>query len=101
MALAGGFGPELRAATAELTYWQLTGGYEPGKATLLFKDKDSDLATAIDEAIRGLERLIDQYDEPDRCYFAQPHPAWTPRFSDHAQLARVAEWSAAAEEDEA
>jgi ATP-dependent helicase/nuclease subunit B len=44
--------------------------------------------------------LIDQYDEPARCYLAQPNPAWTPRFSDHAQLARVAEWSLAAEEDE-
>ncbi len=101
MALAGGFGPDLRAATAELTYWQLTGGYEPGKATTLFKGKDSELAAAIDTAIRGLESLIDQYDEPDRCYFAQPHPSWKPRFSDHDQLARVAEWSAAAEDDDA
>ena len=101
MALAGGFGPELRAETAELTYWQLTGGYEPGKATPLFKDKDAERTAAIDKAIRGLRNLIDQYDEPDRCYFAQPHPSWKPRFSDHDQLARVAEWSAAAEEDEA
>lgn len=100
MAEAGGFGPELRVATSELTYWQLTGGVEPGKATLLFKGKESELLAAIDEAIRGLERLIDQYDEPARCYLAQPNPAWTPRFSDHAQLARVAEWSLAAEEDE-
>ena len=100
MALAGGFGPELRAETAELTYWQLTGGYEPGKATPLFKDKDAERAAAIDKAIRGVESLIDQYDEPDRCYFAQPHPSWRPRFSDHDQLARVAEWSAAAEDEE-
>ena len=99
MALAGGFGPEFRAETAELTYWQLTGGFEPGDATALFKGQDSDLAKAIERAIRGLETLIDQYDEPARCYLAQPNPAWTPRFSDHAQLARVAEWSLAAEED--
>jgi ATP-dependent helicase/nuclease subunit B len=102
MAEAGGFGPELRAATAELTYWKLTGGFEPGKATPLFKGKDSDLLAAIGDAICGLERLIDQYDEPARCYLAQPNPAWTPRFSDHAQLARIAEWSLTAEpEDEA
>jgi ATP-dependent helicase/nuclease subunit B len=99
MAEAGGFGPELRAATAELAYWQLTGGFEPGKATALFKGKDSELLTAIDRAIRGLESLIDQYDEPDRCYFAHPNPSWMPRFSDHAQLARVAEWSLAADGD--
>jgi ATP-dependent helicase/nuclease subunit B len=100
MALAGGFGPELQTATAELTYWQLTGGFEPGKAAPLFKDHDDQLQKAIRDAIGGLEKLIDQYDEPDRCYLAHPHPAWTPRFSDYAQLERVAEWSAAAEEDE-
>ena len=100
MASAGGFGPELRASTAELTYWQLTGGFEPGKATPLFKSNETELQAAIDRAIGGLERLIDQYDEPDRCYLAQPHPAWTPRFSDHAQLARVAEWQVVAEEDD-
>jgi ATP-dependent helicase/nuclease subunit B len=100
MAEAGGFGPELRAGASELTYWQLTGGVEPGKTTALFKGKESELSEAIDKAIRGLERLIDQYDEPARCYLAQPNPAWTPRFSDHAQLARVAEWSSAAEDDE-
>lgn len=98
MAAAGGFGPELRAGTAELTYWQLTGGPEPGKATPLFKGNDEDLAKAIDVAIRGLERLIDQYDEPDRCYLAQPNPGWAPRFSDHAQLARIAEWRMAGED---
>ena len=77
----------------------MTGGVEAGKTTALFKGKESELLAAIDKAIRGLERLIDQYDEPARCYLAQPNPAWTPRFSDHAQLARVAEWSSAAEED--
>jgi ATP-dependent helicase/nuclease subunit B len=101
MAEAGGFGPELQAATADLTYWQLTGGYEPGKASPLFKGNDADLAAAIGRAIRGLEKLIDEYDRPDQPYLAHPHPSWTPRFSDYAQLERFAEWSAAAEEDDA
>lgn len=101
IAAGGGFGPDLRAGTAELTYWHLTGGYEPGKAISLFDKKDGERQAAIDSALRGLEKLIDQYDEPDRCYLAQPRPSWAPRFSDHAQLARVAEWSlAVAEEDE-
>jgi ATP-dependent helicase/nuclease subunit B len=99
MAAALGFGPELQAGTAELTYWQLTGGFEPGNAVSLFKGNQSDLQAAIETAIRGVERLIDQYDEPSRCYLAQPYPAWTPRFSDYAQLARVAEWELAAEEE--
>jgi ATP-dependent helicase/nuclease subunit B len=101
MAAGGGFGPEFRSATAELTYWQLTGGFEPGKATLLFNNKDAVRQAVIDEALRGLENLIDQYDQPDRAYLARPHPAWTPRFSDYAQLARVAEWALAADEEEA
>lgn len=101
MAAAGGFGAELQATTAELTYWQLTGGFDPGKATPLFNGRDSDLQAAIDEAIRGLEKLIDQYDEPDRCYLAQPNPTWAPRFSDYAHLERVAEWSLAAETEDA
>ena len=100
IAAAGGFGPELRAATAELTYWQLTGGFEPGKATVLFKGDETELRAAIGRAASGLETLIDQYDEPDRCYLAQPNPAWIPRFSDHAQLARVAEWQVAVEADD-
>jgi len=97
MALEGGFGAALRAATAELTYWQLTGGFEPGKAIVL---SEKLRPTVINDALRGLEHLIDQYDQPDRPYLAHPHPAWTPRFSDHAQLARVAEWSLAVDEEE-
>jgi ATP-dependent helicase/nuclease subunit B len=99
MAAIRGFGPELLGGTAELTYWRLTGGFEPGEAMPLFKDKDSELQDAIETAIKGVERLIDQYDEPARCYLAQPYPAWTPRFSDYAQLARVAEWELVAEEE--
>jgi ATP-dependent helicase/nuclease subunit B len=67
----------------------------------LFNGKESELQAAIERAIRGLEQLIDQYDEADRCYLAQPNPAWRPRFSDYAHLARVAEWSLAAEAEDA
>ena len=101
IAAAGGFGAKFKAATAELTYWRLTGGFEPGRATVLFNGKAGDLEAAIEGALRGLENLIDQYDEADRCYFAIPNPAWAPRFSDYAQLARVAEWSLAAEAEDA
>jgi ATP-dependent helicase/nuclease subunit B len=100
MAAAGGFGAELHGTTADLTYWQLTGGFEPGKAMPLFNGKETDLQAGVESAIRGLEKLIDQYNEPDRCYLARPNPAWAPRFSDYAQLARVAEWSLAAEAED-
>jgi ATP-dependent helicase/nuclease subunit B len=98
MAEAGAFGAELAGQAGELIYWHLTGGYEPGEVRSLFKGN----AAAIDEAVAAardsLGALIDAYDQPDRCYLSQPHPARAPRFSDYAQLARVAEWAAAGEE---
>jgi ATP-dependent helicase/nuclease subunit B len=47
-----------------------------------------------------LGELIDAFDQPERAYLSRPHPGMAPRFSDYAQLARVAEWSAAADSDE-
>ena len=76
-------------------------GYVLETGRIVQQGKADELQAAIERAIRGLEHLIDQYDEVDRCYLAQPNPAWTPRFSDYAQLARVAEWSLAAEPEEA
>ncbi len=93
MAAAGAFGPELAAEAGELAYWHLTGGFEPGKVRQLFKN--GDLAAGIATARERLEALIDAFDDPARCYLAQPHPGERPRFSDYAQLARVAEWAIA------
>ena len=102
MASRGGFGETVTAHAAELIYWHLSGGFEPGKATRLFKGDGNKVRAAVEDAYRNLLTLIDQYDEPERCYLARPHPSWSPRFSDHAQLARVAEWSLAVDpEDEA
>ena len=100
MAGIGGFGPEMRAPAVELIYWHLTGGFRPGEIKALMDKKNDELTNAVENAIRGLEKLIDHYDEPDRCYLARPYPALTPRFSDYTQLARVAEWSAAAVSDD-
>ena len=52
----------------------------------------------VADARAALCRLIDAYDVPDRCYLSQPQPGFAPRFSDYAQLARVAEWAAAGDE---
>ena len=98
MAAVGGFGPELEGEAAELAYWHLTGGFEPGKVRPLFgcDPRATALGTAV--ARERLIALIDAYDDPARAYLALPHPADRPRFSHYAQLARVAEWSAAAED---
>ena len=100
MLAAGAFGGELTGDVAELVYWKLTGGIDPGEEKPLFKGKDADRDAAIAAADAGLAKLIDDYDQPDRCYLAQPNPSWTPRFSDYAQLERVAEWALAVDPEE-
>jgi len=98
MAAAGAFGADLTGAAAELSYWHLTGGFEPGALRSLFKADAAAIAAAMEEARESLAALIDTYDQPGRCYLSQPHPGRAPRFSDYAQLARVAEWSAAGDD---
>ncbi len=99
MAAAGVFGPELAGRTAELTYWHLSGGLDPGKETKLFKHDAERTAAEAVTAERALIALIAAFDDPSRAYLSRPHPGAAPRFSDYAQLARVAEW-AALEDDE-
>jgi len=98
MAAAGAFGSDYAGGAGELVYWHLTGGYEPGEVRSLFKTDASAIATAVEAARDSLGALIDAYDRRDRCYLSQPHPARAPRFSDYAQLARVAEWTAAGDD---
>ncbi len=95
MAAAGAFGPELAAEAGELVYWHLTGGFEPGVVRQLFKGNPTELAAGIATAEEKLLALVDAFDDPARCYLAQPHPGERPRFSDYAQLARLAEWAVA------
>jgi ATP-dependent helicase/nuclease subunit B len=63
----------------------------------LFKGNGVAIATAVAAAAEALGRLIDTFDDPGRPYLSHPHPGRAPRFADYAQLARVAEWSAAGE----
>ena len=98
MAAAGAFGTALTGAAEELTYWHLTGGFHAGELRTLFKANADAIAAATRDARKALCRLIDAYDAPDRCYLSHPQPGFAPRFSDYAQLARVAEWAAAGDE---
>ena len=90
--------PTLSGAAAELIYWHLTGGFEPGELRSLFKGDAAAIAAAVAAARDALGALIDAYDDPARCYLSQPHPGRAPRFSDYAQLARVAEWASAGDD---
>jgi len=94
MAEAGAFGDTVVGTADELTYWHLTGGFRAGEQRTLFKRNAAVITAAVAAARTALCSLIDAYDAPDRCYLSQPQPGFAPRFSDYAQLARVAEWAA-------
>ncbi len=94
MAECGAFGPGLVGDTAELAYWRLTGGQPPGDIVRLFKSEPDALASQIAATVEKLEHLILTFDDPATPYLSEPHADAKPRFSDYAQLARVAEWSA-------
>ena len=98
MARAGAFGEGITGSADELAYWHLTGGFHAGELRTLFKADATAIDAAVARAIEALCALIDAYDAPDRCYLSQPQPGFAPRFSDYAQLARVAEWAAAGDE---
>ena len=99
MAEAGAFGAAIAGAAEELTYWHLTGGFHAGESRHAVQGgRGSDRRRHRRRHARRCVRLIDTYDAPDRCYLSQPQPGFAPRFSDYAQLARVAEWAAAGDE---
>ncbi len=100
MAASGGFGKELAGQAAELIYWHLTGGFVAGEARSLYKGEADAVAAAAGHAEDRLRALIAAFDDPARAYLSQPHAGRAPRFSDYAQLARVAEWDAADSEEE-
>jgi ATP-dependent helicase/nuclease subunit B len=95
MAQAGAFGAAFAHATGELTYWHLTGGYKPGTEQTLFKADAARIAEVVADVAAQVPKLLARFALGDCPYLAQPHPAWAPRFSDYAQLARVAEWASA------
>src|SRR6185437_5530544 len=99
MAEAGAFGEGVRGHADELTYWHMTGGFLPGEVRYLFKENAATIRTAVTEAHAALCALIDTYDVLGRCYLSQPQPGLAPRYSDYAQLARVAEWAAVGDEE--
>ncbi len=98
MAEAGAFGPDLTGAAAELVYWHLTGGFVPGEERSILRADAARIAASVATSREKLAELVTAFDDPGRAYLSQPHPGRVPRFSDYAQLARVAEWDLSGEE---
>ena len=97
MVADGAFGPDVTGQATELQYWHLTGGFQPGEIRRLYRGNADAAIDATQSARDGLNGLIDAFDA-GQVYRSQPHPDRAPRFSDYAQLARVAEWSAAGDD---
>ena len=97
MAASGAFGAEFQGGAAELLYWHLSGGHQPGEARAILAGKPDELDSLVAEVSDRLDALVRDYRNPARAYLSQPHPGRVPRFSDYAQLARVAEWGGGSE----
>jgi ATP-dependent helicase/nuclease subunit B len=101
MARAGSFpGVPQDSETAAMLYWHLTGGHKPGEEKPIKQKPAETVADQVAAAVARLEALIDAYANPTQCYLSQPRPGLAPRFTDYAQLARVAEWAAVEDEDD-
>jgi ATP-dependent helicase/nuclease subunit B len=97
MAAAGAFGAAFSGVTAEMSYWRLRGGAEPGAVITPVTDADA-LAALIAASETALRALIAAFDDPAKPYLARPHPGRAARESGYGRLARMAEWAGAGEE---
>lgn len=94
IAIAGGFTGLNATPVDALCYIRSTGGTPPGEHRTV---NANDVAELAANQIKGLERLIDRFDDVATPYSALRRPGYAYDYDDYAQLARVAEWSAPSE----
>lgn len=73
-----------------LRYIQASGGTPPGEEHVVAVGNVSD---AAEQAYRGLEKLVAEFDRQETPYQALRRPSFDYRFDDFDHLARVGEWS--------
>lgn len=87
--------------TDALAYWKLSGGEEPGKEVVIPSVRaEVTLGDLVGPALEQLRTLLTDYDDPSRPYRSQPWAGKEHRYSDYTQLARVAEWRLAGDDEE-
>src|SRR5213078_4850694 len=101
IAEAGRFDNVPAGSVSQLRYWRLSGGDPAGEVInidggVIGREKKpvppvADLAA---QALAGLHRLIERFDDPATPYYARPVPDQALRYNDYAHLARIKEWSA-------
>jgi ATP-dependent helicase/nuclease subunit B len=101
IAEAGRFDQVPAGAVTQLRYWRLSGGDPAGEEIAIDggtygreRRKVPPVAELAAEALAGLRRLIDRFDDPATPYYARPIPDQALRYNDYAHLARIKEWSA-------
>lgn len=91
IATEGGFKDVAAGRIAELAFWRVSGGREPGE----IKATPGDPQTLVRAARAGLAALIAAFDRIETPYLSVPNARFAPRYSDYGHLARIAEWSVA------
>ncbi len=86
IASEGGF--EANGTVEELSFWKLSGGEKIAEE----KPVKSDLKQLIDEAEKGLVKLITEFNKAETPYISCPNSEKAPRYNDYEHLARIKEW---------
>ncbi len=88
IAKAGGFAATQGYTVANMTYMRLSGGRYPGQELAI----NLDVEITMTDAVKGLTRLINKYEDPNMPYLSQPRPMFAGGFGDYDHLARLREW---------
>jgi ATP-dependent helicase/nuclease subunit B len=92
IAAGGGFPHVAALPVVALKYISASGG-EPAGDERILKPKTGDVAALAQQALDGLKRLVELYDDPETPYRAIRRAGFIYDYDDYAQLARVKEWS--------
>jgi ATP-dependent helicase/nuclease subunit B len=88
------------AAVAAMAYVRLRGGNPAGEECAI-EWEDASIPDVAARAYEKLRALALTFEDPETPYRSLVHPMWTTRYGDYDHLARVKEWSAAEDDEEA
>ncbi len=89
IAAEGGFANIEKGAVVGLRYIRATGSEPAGQVRTL----NTDIEALATRSLSSLERLVADYDDPERAYTAIRRARFNYNYDDFAHLARIAEWS--------
>lgn len=95
MALQGGFRDLPERRVADLAYWRVTGGPEPGQVKPMLSGAEEVNALAEEAFARAAALAGHLLLRGDTRFTSRPHPGRAGRSGDYDHLARVAEWAGA------